>query len=104
MGTKITQEYSTGLPSKSVYLKTLKSRRGTSKAYKRHQLIGLEVAEILNDLRHKSLYIKLAKEKNPDEIYRLAKEVASRQDVVNPGAYFMRLLNPKKTKMSARHK
>ena len=54
------------------YLNILKKRGRESRAYKKYQLFGLEISEILGDTRHKALYIKLAKDKgvhfmiNPD--------------------------------------
>lgn len=56
---------------------------------RKFQLDGLEIAQILGDEKHKSLYIKLAREMNPDELRRLAKEVAENPRVKNKGAYFM---------------
>jgi len=70
----------------------LEKRGKKSKIYTRHQLIGLEIAEILEDEKHKSLYIKLAKEKNPETLLELAKSVAERKKVKNKGAYFMKIL------------
>lgn len=81
------------------YLDELKKRKSQSRVYKEYQLVGLSIAEILEDEKHKALYIKLAKEHNPDKLYRLAKSVADRKNVGNKGAYFMSLLykdeNPK---------
>jgi len=74
------------------YLKTLRERAKQSKVYQKHQLTGLEIAKILHDERHKSLYIKLAKEMKGDELLRLAKDVAERSNVKNKGAYFMRII------------
>jgi len=76
----------------NAYLKELEKRGKKSKIYTRHQLIGLEIAEILEDEKHKSLYIKLAKEKNPETLLELAKSVAERKKVKNKGAYFMKIL------------
>jgi hypothetical protein len=75
------------------YLDELKRRARESHVYSEHQLIGLMLAEILDDEKHKSLYIKLAKKHNSDMLLRLAKSVADRQNVENRGAYFMRLLH-----------
>lgn len=74
------------------YLKELRRRAKESHVYKKYQLIGLEISQILNDEKHKSLYIKLAKERNADRLLRLAKEIAERKNVKNKGAYFMKLL------------
>jgi len=39
------------------YLEKLKNRAKKSKVYTSYQLIGLEIARILKDEKHKSLYI-----------------------------------------------
>ena len=80
------------------YLEELKKRKKESKVYTEHQLIGLLVAEILEDEEHKSLYIKLAKEHDIDRLLRLAKSVAERKNVENKGAYFMKLFYGEDTK------
>ena len=61
------------------YLETLKERGKTSRVYKKYQLIGLLIAQLLNDDEHKSLYIKLAKKHHSDDLLRIAKEVAERK-------------------------
>lgn len=73
-------------------MQELSKRSGQSRAYKSYQTIGLEVAEILGDFGHKSLYIKLAKEHGEDKILRIAKTVAEKKDIKNKGAYFMRVI------------
>lgn len=73
------------------YLEELKKRKKESRVYSEHQLVGLLLAEILEDDEHKSLYIKLAKENNTDELLRLAKSIGERKNVENKGAYFMKL-------------
>jgi len=75
------------------YFDILKERFKESRVYKPHQLIGLMLAEILKDQKHKSLYMKLAKTYDNDELLRLAKNLAERKDIDNKGAYFMKLLN-----------
>lgn len=74
------------------YLDKIKERRKDSRVSQPYQLIGLEIADILDDREHKALYIKLAKEKNGIELLRLAKEIEETRGVKNKGAYFMRLL------------
>lgn len=74
------------------YIETLKERKKKSRVYKEYQLIGLTLAEILEDEKHKSLYIKLAKEHEVQMLLTLAKDVASRNRIKNKGAYFMVLL------------
>lgn len=71
------------------YLSELSARRTRSRVRTRHQLIGLLIAETLQDRAHKSLYIKMAKEGDPDTLLALAKDVAERGNVEHPGAYFM---------------
>lgn len=83
----------TAFSTKGAYLKTLKERKMTSRVYKKHQLIGLELATVLDDPGHKSFYIKLAKEKNAEKLFRVAKDVASRKNIRNKGAYFMRMIH-----------
>lgn len=79
-------------PFKKAYLKELARRAKESHVYRKYQLLGLEIAQVLRDERHKSLYIKLAKEGNPDRLLRLAKDVADRKGIKSRGAYFMSLL------------
>jgi len=74
------------------YLKKLQERAKTSHVYRKYQLLGLEIARVLQDERHKSLYIKLAREHGGEKLLKLAKEVAERQAVKNKGAYFMKVL------------
>lgn len=81
------------LPSSSKeYLELLKQRGKRSRIYKSYQMTGLEIANVLNDWEHKSLYIKLAKEKGEAKMMWLAKNVADLDTVENRGAYFMKLL------------
>ena len=79
----------------STYLKTLRERAKESKVYQSHQMVGLEISQLLADEKHKALYIKLAKEGNTDRLMRIAKEVAEKKDVKNKGAYFMTVLQKK---------
>ncbi len=81
-----------GAGLKERYLKELSKRAQESHVYRKYQLIGLEIAQILEDEKHKSLYIKLAKDKGDDRLMRLAKEVAENKNVKNKGAYFMSVL------------
>ncbi len=77
------------------YRELLKKRAKESKVYASHQLTGLMIAEILNDEKYKSLYIKLAKEYDEDKLIKLAKSIAEKKDVENKGAYFMKVLYEK---------
>jgi len=74
------------------YFDELKKRARESRVYSEHQLVGLMLAEILEDEGHKSLYIKLAKKYDSDMLLRLAKDIADRPKVKNRGAYFMKML------------
>lgn len=75
------------------YLNTLRERGKTSHIYKKFQDIGLQLAEILQDTKHKALYIKLAKQYDESLLLSLAKDTAERQGVANKGAYFMKVLH-----------
>jgi hypothetical protein len=77
------------------YLETLKKRAKDSHVHREYQLTGLEIAEILGDEKHKSLYIRLAKNGDAQELRRLAKTVADTRNVKNKGAYFMSILSRK---------
>jgi len=73
------------------YEAELGRRSKESRVYRKYQLTGLLIAEILHDEKHKALYIKLAKENNGERLLALAKDVAERKNVKNKGAYFMRM-------------
>ncbi|PIR06913.1 hypothetical protein COY65_01630 [Candidatus Jorgensenbacteria bacterium CG_4_10_14_0_8_um_filter_39_13] len=75
------------------YLAQLRERKKESRVYTAYQAAGLALAEILEDEKHKSLYMKLAKNYNSTELITLAKNVASRKSIKNKGAYFMKVLN-----------
>ena len=75
------------------YLETLQKRAKESRVYSFHQLVGLDIAKILEDEGHKSLYMRLAKTRNPGELLGLAKDIAERKNVSNKGAYFMSMLH-----------
>jgi hypothetical protein len=74
------------------YLKTLKERAKKSRVYKKYQFTGLLIAQLLNDEKHKSLYIKLAKKHSGDHLLNIAKDVSERKKIENKGAYFMKVL------------
>jgi len=78
------------------YLQKLKERKDESRAYSKHQVVGLEIAELLDDFSHKALYIKLAKERNSDKLLATAKEISEKQYIKNKGAYFMRIISEDK--------
>ena len=74
------------------YLELLKERAKKSRVYRPHQLTGLMLAEILGDPSHKSLYMKLSKIYDNNELIRLAKNLSERKSIENKGAYFMKML------------
>ncbi|MGC8776275.1 MAG: hypothetical protein ACP5QN_03120 [Minisyncoccia bacterium] len=78
--------------SVSDYLKELKKRNKKSRVYKKYQLNGLIIADLLKDWSHKSLYIKLAKEIDDQKLLEIAKLVNENKKIKNPGAYFMAIL------------
>ncbi|PIT92097.1 MAG: hypothetical protein COU08_04570 [Candidatus Harrisonbacteria bacterium CG10_big_fil_rev_8_21_14_0_10_42_17] len=80
------------------YLKELERRSRESRVHSPHQLTGLTIASILHDLKHKSLYIKLVKEGDPDFLLQLAKSIAERNDINNHGAYFMTMVKEHNSK------
>jgi hypothetical protein len=80
------------VPSPKKYLAELKRRSKESRVYRRYQLDGLEIAKLLGDDSHRSLYIKLAKERNGDRLRELARNIAENKRVKNKGAYFMACL------------
>ena len=82
------------------YLELLKERKGKSRITVPHQLTGLNIAKILKDEKHKSLYMKLAKEHDNDMLIEIAKDVASRRKVKNKGGYFMKVLQSKRAQMN----
>ena len=86
--------------SSAAYFQKLGERAKRSRVHHPYQLIGLEIAEILGDRKHKSLYIKLAKKNSNQTLLKLAKSVAERKYVKNKGAYFMRLMKIKKNEDS----
>lgn len=80
------------MAKRSGYLEKLKERAKKSHIYRKYQLIGLQISQILGDEKHKSLYIKLAKEKGAEKMLRIAKEISEKKNVKNKGAYFMACL------------
>ena len=74
------------------YFKSLEERSKKSRVYRSYQMIGLQLAEILGDLPHKALYIKLAKTRDAQELLRAAKTIAENPKIQNRGAYFMRVI------------
>ncbi len=77
------------------YLPSIRSRASQSKAYQKHQHMGVEIATVLGDAKHTGLYIKLATQYNNEDLLRLAKEIAEYGTVKNKGAYFMKIYKDK---------
>jgi len=73
------------------YFKLLKDRSKQSRVYKPHQMTGLILAQLLDDSSHKSLYMRLSKIYDNDELIRIAKNITERKNIENKGAYFMRV-------------
>ncbi len=88
----------------SKYLDLLKTRRKKGHISRDFQLIGLEISRILNDNDHKSLYIKLAKDYDGGVLLQIAKDIAERPRVKKRGAYFMRILQKERVKLTRRIK
>lgn len=82
------------------YLEGLKERGKKSRITKPYQMTGLYLAKLLEDEKHKSLYIRLAKEYNANFLVGLAKEVNEKKNIKNKGAYFMRLFQKRKEEQS----
>jgi SepF-like predicted cell division protein (DUF552 family) len=90
------------MPLFEEYLEKLKQRRKKNKISREFQEIGLQLAQLLGDEKHKSLYIKLAKEKNQQELLNLAKRISEMKNIENKGGYFMRVLFGNKNKNNSK--
>ncbi len=80
------------------YMQNLRERSKKSHVYKKYQMVGLMLSEMLHDEAHKALYIKLAKQHDQEDLMTVARNVADKINVKNKGAYFMRVFFGKKTK------
>ncbi|MBZ1348808.1 MAG: hypothetical protein KY053_01045 [Candidatus Liptonbacteria bacterium] len=78
------------------YLKTIAERAKKSRVYTKYQLIGLLLAQLLDDEKHKSLYIKMAKKDDETKLLELAKSISEMKLVKNKGAYFMKVWHQQK--------
>lgn len=78
------------------YFEEIRKRRKESKVYMEFQLTGLEIADMLGDRAHKSLYIRLAKGGNKSRLLSVAKDVVERKGIKNKGAYFMKVWQKEK--------
>ena len=77
----------------SDFVELVKKRGRMSKVFKKYQWDGLEIAALLKDESHKTLYIKLVKENPNLDLVALARDISSRKNIGNKGAYFMTLFN-----------
>ena len=73
------------------YLKILNERVQKSRVYTPYQFTGLQLATILDDQKHKSLYIKMSKNNDAQKLLSTAKTVAENKNIKNKGAYFMKV-------------
>lgn len=80
---------------KEKYLNLIKERSVKSRVYSKHQWVGLLLAEILEDEKHKSLYMKLAKQYSENKLFSLAESIADNKKIKNKGAYFMKVWHEK---------
>jgi len=80
------------MPINKDYLDVIKERTKKVRVHKKFQFTGLAIAQLLNDEKHKSLYIKLAKKHNNQHLLSIAKDVSERKKIKNKGGYFMRVL------------
>lgn len=92
------------MPLDENYLKALRERASKSRIYRKYQMVGISLAEILHDSAHKALYIKLAKQHDADKLLTLAKRIADKASVKNKGAYFMRVFFSKDDASNSNHK
>jgi len=83
------------MPIDKDYLNTIRERMKTNRIHKKFQMVGLMIAEILQDDKHKALYMRLAKKHNEQDLIILARDVAERRSIQNKGAYFMKVLQSK---------
>lgn len=74
------------------YFEELEKRSKKSRVYRSYQALGLTLASMLSDLKHKALYIKLAKQMDGQRLMSLAKRIAEKKGIINRGAYFMKVL------------
>lgn len=80
-------------PSAKEYMEMFRERAKKSRVYSKHQMTGLMLAEILEDNKHKALYMRLAKKHDNEKLIRIAKDIAEKKNIRNKGAYFMKVLH-----------
>lgn len=74
---------------KEDYLALLKKRAKETRAFRSFQVVGTDVADMLNDRKHIALYIKIAKKIDAQTLLQVATTVVQTNGVKNQGAYFM---------------
>jgi hypothetical protein len=85
------------------YLQLIAKRSAQKRISHQFQLIGLEIAVLLRDTEHKSLYIKYAKEYGSGRMLSLAKDIADRRGIDNKGAYFMTVVENLRKESQTNH-
>ena len=79
------------------FLEKIKTRSTSSRVKYQFQLIGLQLATILNDQKNKSLYIKIAKQRQDyGYLLNLANSIKENDRIDNKGAMFMNELYKRK--------
>ena len=79
------------------FLEKIKARSTSSRVKYQFQLIGLQLATILNDQKNKSLYIKIAKQRQDyGYLLNLANSIKENDRIDNKGAMFMNELYKRK--------
>ena len=81
------------------YINNIRERVQKARVYKKFQATGLLIAELLGDSRHKSLYIKLAKEYKEQDLLTLATTISQNKKIAKKGAYFMSMLKTLKKRV-----
>ena len=77
------------------YMENLIQKKKDSHIYFKHQDLGFTLSELLNDKKHISLYMKLAKLYEAHYLLGIANDICERKDINNKGAYFMKVLSIK---------
>ena len=79
------------------FLEKIKTASTSSRVKYQFQLIGLQLATILNDQKNKSLYIKIAKQRQDyGYLLNLANSIKENDRIDNKGAMFMNELYKRK--------
>ena len=74
------------------YINRLKERSTHRQSvHHKHQFTGMEIATMLEDTKHKALYMLLAKQKNNQRLFEIVKTIAESKTAKNKGANFMKI-------------